>query len=148
MEEFREPGSLTDEELYGLVRRYAEEHSRLCLRRWALFDRIDVLRAERVRRLRDAEVGLGAAAALDPLRLFGPANLTRRLFTGTGQTVGLAEAPPWLPLPLVRTLSDDDVRSLLADEKRVEDDVSLRRQVVWYRLASLRDEAEGRGIDA
>jgi hypothetical protein len=147
MEEFRDPGGLTDEELHGLARTYAEEHSRLCLRRWALFDRIDLLRAERVRRLRDAAAGLGVAPTLDPFRSFGPANASRRIFTGTGETRGLSEAPPLLPLPLMRTLSDDEIRSHICDEKRVEDDVSLRRQVVWHRLASLREEAEGRGIE-
>jgi hypothetical protein len=147
VEEFRDPGSLTDEELDALTRRYAGEHRSLCLRRWVLFDRIDLLRGEKVRRLRDAGVGLGTASALDPFRLFGPANLARRLFTGTGEIDGLAEAPPLLPLPLLRTLSDDEVRALLRDEKRAEDDVSLRRQVVWYRLLSLRAEAADRGIE-
>jgi hypothetical protein len=144
---FRDPGSLTDEELDALLRRYAGEHQSLCLRRWVLFDRIDLLRGEKVRRLRDAGVGLGTASALDPFQLFGPANLSRRLFTGTGETDGIAEAPPLLPLPLVRSLSDEEVRALLVDEKSAEDDVSLRRQIVWHRLLSLRAEAAGRGIE-
>jgi hypothetical protein len=146
VEEFRDPGLLTDEELDSLARRYTAEHRSLCLRRWVLFDRIDLLRGEKVRRLRDAGIGLGTASALDPFRLFGPANLSRRLFTGSGETDGLAEAPP--PLPLVPMLSDAEIRGLLTDEKRAEDDVSLRRQIVWHRLASLHTEASGRGIEA
>jgi hypothetical protein len=147
VEEFRDPGSLTDEELDTLARRYAGEHRSLCLRRWVMFDRIDLLQGEKVRRLRDGCVGLGTSASIDPLRLIGRANLSRRLFTGTGEIDGLAEAPPLLPLPLVRALSDEEVRALLSDEKRAEDDVSLRRQVVWHRLLSLRAEAAARGIE-
>jgi len=144
MEEFRNPGMLSDDELGALTARYLAEHRVLCLRRWALFDRIDLLRDERVRRLRDRLAGPGRAEALRAGRLPGPG---RRDFTGTGAGEDVADAPPLRPLPRLSALCDAELHALLRHEKRVEDDVSLRRQVVWHRLGSLRAESAGRGID-
>ena len=147
MEEFRDPVLLSDDELGELAARYVAEHRLLCLLRWTLFDRIDLLRDERVRRLRERLAGPDPAEALRARRPSGPADRGRRDFTGTGASEDVAAAPPLAPLPLVSALCDDELRTLLRDEKRVEDDVSLRRQIVWHRLRSLRAEAAGRDIE-
>ena len=54
MEEFTDPGLLSDDELLELREELADELHWLCLRRWVLFDRIDLLRSEKVRRLRQS----------------------------------------------------------------------------------------------
>src|SRR5437868_14159855 len=64
MEEFPEPGLLSDDELFELRDEIAEELHWLCLRRWVLFDHIDLLRSETVRRLRESFAAGATASAL------------------------------------------------------------------------------------
>src|SRR3954447_15916230 len=59
MEEFRDPAELGEDELLALRAEYASEHRWLCLRRWALFDQIDLMRSERVRRLKEGLSTMG-----------------------------------------------------------------------------------------
>lgn len=143
MEEFRDPTGLPDDELLALHDAHAAEHRWLCLRRWALFDQIDVIRVERVRRLRDGLAGLGtAAAATDRSHATQPREF-RGL--GNGDPMGPDVVPPLSPLPLVTPLADDQIRDLLRTTKSDEDDVSLRRQIVWARLKALERELHLRG---
>ena len=54
---------------------------------------------------------------------------------------------PLAPLPHVSSLEIDRIRTLLDSTKRVEDDVSLRRQIVWVRLQAVRAEVSRRFDD-
>ena len=130
MEEFRDPGLLSDRELDELVAAYAAELRWLCECRWVLFDQLDVMRAEHIRRLRTSYGRPRTTSAV-----------TRRrpLFTGTGIVYEVVVKPP-PALPDVTRLDDEDLRDRLRATKSVEDDVSLRRQVVWHRLEVLRSE--------
>jgi hypothetical protein len=146
MEEFTEPGLLSDDELFELRDALAEELHWLCLRRWVLFDHIDLLRSEKVRRLRESLAASGTVEAVVAEPDYR--SLARRSgdFSGSGNidTLRWESEPPLAPLPHVSSLEIDGIRTLLHSTKRVEDDVSLRRQIVWVRLQALRTEVSRR----
>src|SRR3954447_4575887 len=146
MEEFRDPADLGEDELLALRAEYASEHRWLCLRRWALFDQIDLMRSERVRRLKEGLVDYGAPAAIAPRSTVrGRAGFSGE---GSGDPVDPDDAAPLPALPLVTALDDDSILALLRATQSAEDDVSLRRQIVWARLRSLERELEAGGGDA
>jgi RsiG-like len=144
MEEFKEPRELSDEELLELRDALSDELHWLCLRRWVLFDQIDLLRSEKVRRLRDSLAGAGAAALVaepDYRSLAGRAGA----FSGCGN----ADPSPWdreplAPLPPVPSLGIERIRELLHSTKDVENDVSMRRQIAWARLQAVEAEISRR----
>jgi hypothetical protein len=97
------------------------------IRRRFLHERIDLLRAERVRRLaRLRRAGLLAVDHASP-------PLPRRLFTGRGEV----SAEPLGGLPDVAALGDDELRALIRFFKSLEDDVSLQRRVLHHRIDAL-----------
>jgi len=145
MEEFTPPGLLSDDELRELRDALSEEHDWLCLRRWVLFDRIDLLRSEKVRRLR----GSLAAAGQTGTWVVEPdyRSLARRsgAFSGCGE----ADSAPWeraplAALPPVPPLGIERIRELLRSTKDVENDVSMRRQIAWVRLQAVAAEMSRR----
>jgi RsiG-like len=142
MEEFAEPCLLPDDELFELRDALAEELHWLCLRRWVLFDQIDLLRSEKVRRLRESLASSGTVEALVAEPDYR--SLARRTgdFSGSGNmdTPRWEREQPLPPLPHVASLEIDSIRTLLVSTKSVEDDVSLRRQFVWVRLQAVRAE--------
>jgi hypothetical protein len=149
LDEFIEPGLLSDDELLELRDALAEEHHWLCLRRWVLFDHIDVLRSEKVRRLRES---LSAAGTVDA-QVAEPdyRSLGRRrgdfAGCGNGDPVRWESEVPLAPLPHVGSLEMDGIRSLLHSTKGVENNVSMRRQIVWVRLQAVRVEVNRRFDD-
>jgi hypothetical protein len=148
MEEFTEPGHLSDDELLELRDEVADELNWLCLRRWVLFDQIDLLRSEKVRRLRESFAVAGATAALVAEPDYR--SLARR--SGDFAGCGAADPLPWerepLPaLPPVPSLGIDRIRELLHSTKDVENDVSMRRQIAWARLTALEAEISRRFDD-
>jgi hypothetical protein len=114
-----------------------------------LFDHIDLLRSEKVRRLRESLAASGTVEALVAEPDYR--SLARRSgdFSGSGNTeaVQWERELPLPPLPHVASLEIDGIRTLLHSTKRVEDDVSLRRQVVWVRLQAVRAEVSRRFDD-
>jgi hypothetical protein len=125
--------SLTDDDLERLIRAAENEEESISVRRRYLHDRIDLLRRERVVRLR----GMVESGTLD---LPAPSTLERPIFEGTGNPP--EEHDEALPDP--STLSDDELRSLIVELEREEDDISLRRRMLHGRIDILRAERERR----
>jgi hypothetical protein len=125
--------SLSDDDLARLIRETEDEEEAISVRRRYLHGRIDVLRAARVVRLR-SQVESGT------LDLPAPAALDRPIFEGTGETPEEHETD----VPDADTLSDDELRSLILELEREEDDISLHRRVLHGRIDILRAERERR----
>ena len=97
------------------------------IRRRFLHERIDLLRAERVRRLgRLRRAGLLVVDRGSPPP-------PRKLFTGKGEV----STEPLGGLPDVASLGDDELHALIRFLKSLEDDVSLRRRVLHHRIDAL-----------
>ena len=138
MEEFTDPGLLSDDELLELREELADELHWLCLRRWVLFDRIDLLRSEKVRRLRESFAASGTPDALVAEPDYRSIARRSRGFSGCGAADTLPwEREPLAALPPVPSLGIDGIRALLDATKDVENDVSMRRQIAWARLQRL-----------
>ena len=144
MEEFTEPRLLSDDELFELRDAVADELHWLCLRRWVLFDQIDLLRSEKVRRLRKSLAVAGAEALVaEP----DYRSIARRpgAFSGCENANPLPwEREPLPALPPVPSLGIERIRALLHSTKDVENDVSMRRQIAWVRLQALEAEISRR----
>ena len=125
--------NLSDDDLARLIRGAEEEEEATSVRRRYLHRRIDLLRSARVERLRrHVEEGT--------LDLPSPAALERPIFEGTGD-------PPEEhddALPDIASLSDDELRSLILELEREEDDISLHRRVLHGRIDIMRAERERR----
>ena len=125
--------SLSDDDLARLIRGTEEEEEAISVRRRYLHGRIDMLRHARVERLRD-QVENGT------LDLPSPATLERHIFEGTGDPPEEHDEE----LPDVATLSADELRTLILELEREEDDISLHRRVLHGRIDILRAERERR----
>ncbi len=125
--------SLSDDDLARLIRAAEEEEEAISVRRRYLHGRIDMLRHARVERLRD----LVENGTLD---LPSPATLERHIFEGTGDPPEEHDEE----LPDVATLSADELRTLILELEREEDDISLHRRVLHGRIDILRAERERR----
>ena len=125
--------SLSDDDLARLIRGAEEEEEAISVRRRYLHGRIDMLRHARVVRLRD-QVENGT------LDLPSPASLERTIFEGTGDPPEEHDEE----LPDVATLSADELRTLILELEREEDDISLHRRVLHGRIDILRAERERR----
>ncbi len=125
--------SLSDDDLEGLIRADENEEETISKRRRFLHDRIDLLRGARVERLR----GMVESGTLD---LPAPSTLERSIFEGTGDTPAEHDEP----VPDPSKLSDDELRSLIIELEREEDDISLRRRMLHGRIDILRAERERR----
>jgi hypothetical protein len=126
--------TVSDDELETLLRGTEDEEEGISVRRRKLHDRIDVLRHERVVRLRTSV----EAGTLD---LPPPETLDRPIFDGTGD---VPEDHPKESLPDLASLTDDELRAMIVALEREEDDISLRRRVLHGRIDILRAERERR----
>jgi hypothetical protein len=120
--------TLSDDELSGLIAALETEEDAISYRRRLLHGRIDILRQEYVARLR-AQVESGGLVEHEP------ASLERPIYEGTG------EVPPeheLEPLPDIATMSDDELRTLIRQLEREEDDISLRRRFIHGQIEILR----------
>lgn len=124
--------TVSDDEIEGLLRSTEEEEEAISARRRKLHDRIDLLRHERVSRLRHSvEDGT--------LDLPVPNSLERPIFEGTG------DVPDDHPVDVdPTTLSDEELRATIMELEREEDDISLRRRMLHGRIDILRAERERR----
>jgi RsiG-like len=119
--------TLTSDELSAMIRELEREEDQISRRRRLLHERIDLLRAEHVQRLREH--------VTDGDALPEPRSLTRPLFEGSGD---VPEEHELEPLPDPESLDDDDLRRLIRDLEREEDDISLRRRFLHGQIDILR----------
>jgi hypothetical protein len=125
--------NLSDDDLARLIRAAEDEEETISVRRRYLHGQIDVLRRERVVRLR----GMVESGTLD---MPTPSALERPIFEGTGDTPDEHDEA----LPDASTLSDEELRSLIIGLEREEDDISLTRRMLHGRIDILRAERERR----
>ncbi len=121
--------TLTDEDLHTRIRDLEQEEDAISFRRRVLHGRIDILRAEYVSRLRRH------VSDADALPEHEPAGLERPIFEGTGD---LPEEHELEPLPELSTIDDTDLREMIHELEREEDDVSLRRRFLQGQIDILR----------
>jgi len=121
--------TLTDDELRSRIRDLEHEEDSISFRRRMLHGRIDILRGEYVGRLRQHVDDAEAIADHEPTLLERP------IFEGTGD---LPEEHELEPLPDLTTISDADLRAMIHDLEREEDDVSLRRRFLQGQVDILR----------
>lgn len=130
MEPFPDLSTLSDDSLDTLLRRFEHEEDEISRRRRLLHGRIDILRHERVTRIK-SRVTAGEVDV--PVR----DRLGRPIFEGTGD---LPEEGELEVMPDLETLSDDDLRNMIDELEHEEDDVSLERRVLHGRIDILRAE--------
>ncbi len=99
-----------------------------------------------MRRLKDEMDRSGSAGVLIARSANRSPTARRGAFVGSGNTgrTRWDSELPLAPMPLVTSLDDDRLRALLRTTKSLEDDVSLRRQIVWARLKALDEEINRR----
>lgn len=130
MELFPDLSTVSDPELDAMLSGLERDEDAISQRRRLLHGRIDILRGERVARLK-------ARVAEGDLSLPAPDSLTRHVFDGTGE---LAEDPGIEAMPDLATIGDDGLRTMILDLEHEEDDVSLQRRVLQGRIDILRAE--------
>jgi hypothetical protein len=130
VEPFPDLSELTDDDLAARLKALVAEEDAVSLRRRMLHGRIDLLRHEHVRRVKESL----AEGALDPQ---APVALGRELFEGTGE---LPDDHDLGPMPDLDTTSTDELRDLIRSLEREEDDVSLRRRFLHGQIDILRAE--------
>ncbi len=122
--------SLSDTELSALLKEIEDGETAISERRHALHKRIDRLRAERTRRLKE-KVDSGSFEATTPT------TLERPLFEGTGDLP--AEAEPE-PVPDLSALDDTALWTAIRLLEKEEDDISLGRRVKHAQIDIIRAE--------
>lgn len=134
MELFPDLSTLSDYELDSMLGELERDEDAISKRRRLLHGRIDILRGERVARLK-------ARVAEGELSLPAPDALSRPLFDGTGDLpddVGIEAMPD------LATIGDDALRTMILELEHEEDDVSLQRRVLQGRIDILRAERSRR----
>jgi anti-sigma-K factor RsiG len=127
MELFQDSEALDEGERQARLAMLRNDLAEIEIRRRFLHERIDLLRAERVRRLgRLRRAGLLVVDRESPPP-------PRRLFTGKGEV----STEPLGGLPDVSSLGDDELHALIKFLKSLEDDVSLQRRVLHHRIDAL-----------
>ena len=129
MEPLPDLSTLSDDELQAQIRELEQEEDSISYRRRILHGRIDILRAEYVARLRSQINEAGTVPTHEPARLERP------IYEGTGDVPPEHELEP---LPDLATLSGDELRSMIHDLEREEDDISLRRRFLHGQIDILR----------
>jgi hypothetical protein len=128
--------TLSDPELDQMLQALERDEDSISQRRRILHGRIDILRSERVARLK-AHVAHGDLVLPTLTELEEGVEHGRPIFEGTGE---LPEAHEIEPMPDLRTITDDDLREQIARLEHEEDDVSLERRVLHGRIDILRAE--------
>ena len=122
--------SLSDAELSSLLSRIEDGEEAISRRRRVLHGRIDILRAERIERLR-VQVADGSFETTPPT------SLERPIFEGTGE---VPDDTDLTPLPDLSELSDDALWAAIRALEHEEDDISLNRRVMHGQIDIIRAE--------
>jgi hypothetical protein len=130
VELFPDLSTLADSDLVRLIAELEHAEEEISRRRSMLHGRIDILRAERVERIK-ARVSGG------DVKFEVPEKLEHPIFTGTGD---LPEEGELEPMPDLATISEDELRAMIDELEHEEDDVSLERRVIHGRIDILRAE--------
>lgn len=130
MELFPDLSTLSDGQLGQLIIELEHAEDEISRRRRMLHGRIDILRAERVERIKQRVSGGDV-----PLEV--PQRLERPIFTGTGD---LPQEEELAPMPDLESISEDELRGMIDELEHEEDDVSLERRVIHGRIDILRAE--------
>ena len=130
MEPLPDLSTLTDDELTLLLRQRETDEDAVSKRRRLLHGRIDILREERISRLK-AQVAAGGA------EFPSPTTLDRPLYSGSGE---VPEEDDLMPLPDPPTILDDDLRAMIRALEHEEDDISLNRRFLQGQVDILRAE--------
>jgi hypothetical protein len=138
VELFPDLSTLSDQDLERMLVELERQEDAISQRRRILHGRIDILRAERVVRIK-AKVDGGALSL--PAEDATAEHLERPIFHGTGD---LPEEAPIEPMPDLGTLDDEELRVMIAQLEHDEDDVSLERRVIHGRIDILRAERSRR----
>jgi hypothetical protein len=134
VELFPDLSTLTDPELDQMLVHLEHEEDSISQRRRLLHGRIDILRSERVVRIK-AKVEEGELAM--PTADETMEHMDRPIFEGTGELPAEHEIEP---MPDLRVITDDDLRLMIGQLEHEEDDVSLERRVIHGRIDILRAE--------
>ena len=134
MELFPDLSTLTDPELDRMVAELERQEDSISQRRRVLHGRIDILRSERVVRIK-AKIEEGEL--LLPTAAETMEHLNHPIFEGTGDLPPEHEIEP---MPDLRVISDDELRLVIGQLEHEEDDVSLERRVIHGRIDILRAE--------
>jgi hypothetical protein len=135
---------MSDDELSALIAQLEDNEDAISIRRRVLHGRIDILRGERIERLK-AQV---AAGTID---VPSPASLERSIYAGTGDVPAEHELDA---LPDLSTLDDEALRAEIRSLEQEEDDISLGRRVLHAQIDITRAErtkrsrSHGAHIDA
>jgi hypothetical protein len=134
---------LSDAELSALLASIEDGEDAISRRRRVLHGRIDILRAERIERLR-AHVADGSFEAKSPT------SLERPIYEGTGEVPDDADLAP---LPDLAELSDEALWAAIRALEHEEDDISLNRRVMHGQIDIIRAERakrarSGQHVDA
>lgn len=126
--------SLSDDELSSLLARVEDAEEAISRRRRVLHGRIDILRAERIERLK-AQVADGTFEA-KPLTSF-----ERPIYEGTGDVPADADLTA---LPDLSTMDDAALWAEIQRLEKEEDDISLNRRVMHGQIDIIRAERSKR----
>ena len=134
---------LSDAELSALLASIEDGEDAISRRRRVLHGRIDILRAERIERLR-AHVADGSFEAKPPT------SFERPIYEGTGEVPDDADLAP---LPDLAELSDEALWAAIRALEHEEDDISLNRRVMHGQIDIIRAERakrarSGQHVDA
>ncbi|MBM3678980.1 MAG: hypothetical protein FJW96_14045 [Actinobacteria bacterium] len=134
MEPFPDLSTLSDDQLSALIAEREAEEDRISYRRRVLHGRIDILRGELVARIRArVEEGTIETVTGEPHE--------RPIFEGTGE---VPEEHDLEPLDDLHTISTQDLRDMIHELEREEDDVSLHRRFLHGQIDILRAERSRR----
>jgi hypothetical protein len=130
VEPFPDLSDLTDDDLAKRLSALITDEDAVSLRRRMLHGRIDLLRHEHVRRVKES-------LAEGALETRVPDTVGHELFEGTGE---LPDDHDLGPMPDLEVMSTDELRDLIRSLEREEDDVSLRRRFLHGQIDILRAE--------
>jgi hypothetical protein len=133
VEAFPDLASISDDDIYRQLRALEDEEEQVSRRRRLLHGQIDVLRLERIGRLRDD--------AADVARSIPPERVAEAVTESHDPVEDFEPSPDEPePIPDPATLDDEALRTLLRSLEQEEGEISLHRRILHGRIDILRAE--------